>query len=60
MVDVLNEIKEKHCSMCKLGSCGKEIGYLSPGTSMDYAFDDLKVEFIYFYFGFLDSLFIYI
>jgi hypothetical protein len=29
-----------------MGSCGHEIGYLSPGTSMDYAYDDLKVNWI--------------
>ena len=26
-----------------MGSCGKEIGYLSNGTSMDWAYDEMKV-----------------
>lgn len=44
MMSILTEVKEKHCEACKMGSCGHEIGYLSPGTSMDYAYDDLKVN----------------
>lgn len=40
MNSILNEVKEKHCEICKLGSCGHEIGYLSLGTSMDYAYDE--------------------
>lgn len=46
MMTILSEIREKHCETCKMGSCGHEIGYLSAGTSMDYAYDDLKVIYI--------------
>ena len=31
-----------------MGSCGKEIGYLSNGTSMDWAYDEMKVSIIFF------------
>ena len=46
MMSILTEVREKHCEACKMGSCGHEIGYLSPGTSMDYAYDDLKVNWM--------------
>ena len=46
MMQILTEVREKHCETCKMGSCGHEIGYLSPGTSMDYAYDDLKVNLL--------------
>ncbi|CAD8106529.1 unnamed protein product [Paramecium sonneborni] len=45
MMQILTEVREKHCETCKMGSCGHEIGYLSPGTSMDYAYDDLKIPY---------------
>ncbi|CAD8187718.1 unnamed protein product [Paramecium octaurelia] len=48
MMQILTEVREKHCETCKMGSCGHEIGYLSPGTSMDYAYDDLKANYFQF------------
>ena len=42
-MDVLSDIRESRCKQCKMGSCGKEIGYLSNGTSMDWAYDEMKV-----------------
>jgi hypothetical protein len=42
-MDVLNQVSAKHCDQCKVGSCGQQVGYLSPGTSMDYAYDDMQV-----------------
>ena len=41
-MDVLSDIRESRCKQCKMGSCGKEIGYLSNGTSMDWAYDEMK------------------
>lgn len=40
---VLLSIKEKFCSVCKLGSPSKLVGYKSPGTSLDYAYEKLKI-----------------
>jgi hypothetical protein len=31
--------------MCDAGSAGKEIGYLSPGSCIDYSYDELDVNF---------------
>jgi len=37
----MTEIGEKHCGNCKIGAAGKEVGYLCPGTSLDYAYDQV-------------------
>jgi hypothetical protein len=42
-MEVIKNVYSKYCDQCKVGSCGKEVGYLSPGTSMDYAYDDMNV-----------------
>ncbi len=38
MKDVLKEIDNKYCN-CPSGAAGKEVGYLCPGTCLDYAYD---------------------
>jgi len=51
-MDVLNEISEKNCPACDVGPAGREVGYLSPGSCIDYAYDELKVilyRFIIYY-----------
>ena len=43
-MDILDDLQEKHCPTCEVGSVGKEIGYISPGSCIDYAYDELKVK----------------
>jgi hypothetical protein len=44
MMTVLNAVDQKYCN-CNPGSAAREIGYNSPGTSVDYAYDQLKVPY---------------
>ena len=44
MMDVLTKLAENHCPLCDVGSAGKKVGYLSPGSCIDFAYDKLKVE----------------
>lgn len=30
-----------------MGACGSEIGYLSAGTSMDFAYDEMQVNLMF-------------
>lgn len=45
MLTVLNEIKNKYCSVCDVGSPAKLIGYKSSGTCLDYIYDNYKVPY---------------
>ncbi len=45
-MNVLKELNPKHCR-CSAGSAGKEVGYLCPGTCLDYAYDKLKVPYVF-------------
>jgi hypothetical protein len=47
MKSALNEIKNKFCSFCKLGSPSLLIGYKSSGTCLDYAFKKLNVPYAF-------------
>lgn len=38
MLKVLNRMNPKYCN-CNVGAAGKEVGYLCPGTSLDYIYD---------------------
>jgi len=38
MLDVLNKMNPKYCN-CDVGAAGKEVGYLCPGTCLDYIYD---------------------
>lgn len=51
-MDILNNIQDKYCPMCDAGSAGKEIGYLSPGSCIDYSYDELDVNFFFGFFNF--------
>jgi len=44
MVDILNKLNPKFCD-CSVGAAGKEVGYLCPGTCLDYMFDNLKTPY---------------
>jgi hypothetical protein len=44
MLDILSAIDKKYCD-CDYGAAGAGVGYLSPGTCLDYAFDVLKVPY---------------
>jgi hypothetical protein len=47
MKSVLNQMKEKYCSVCKVGSPALLIGYKSSGTCLDYAYKKLKVPYTF-------------
>lgn len=44
MLSVLNKLNTKYCS-CNVGAAGDKVGYLSPGTCLDYAYDKLSVPY---------------
>lgn len=43
MIDVLDKLQDNYCPSCDVGAAGREVGYLSPGSCIDYAYDELKV-----------------
>ena len=43
MEDILGDIKKTYCNQCESGSAGEELGYFSPGSSLDYAYEKLGV-----------------
>lgn len=45
-MSVLSQLNPNHCK-CSTGSAGKEVGYLCPGTCLDYAYDKLKVPYVF-------------
>eukprot|EP01017_Pseudomicrothorax_dubius_P041787 TRINITY_DN672_c0_g1_i1.p1 TRINITY_DN672_c0_g1~~TRINITY_DN672_c0_g1_i1.p1 ORF type:complete len:401 (-),score=117.39 TRINITY_DN672_c0_g1_i1:1081-2217(-) len=42
MLEVTNNLNQKYCN-CPCGAAGREVGYVSPGTCLDYAYDQLDV-----------------
>jgi len=46
MLEVLNKADKNHCN-CPAGAAGSEVGYLSPGTSMDYTYSNLGIAYSY-------------
>jgi hypothetical protein len=38
MLDVLNKLNPKYCN-CDVGAAGKQVGYLCPGTCLDFIYD---------------------
>lgn len=46
MMGVLKELNPKHCQ-CNSGAAGKEVGYLCPGTCLDYAYEALKTPYVF-------------
>jgi len=46
MLSMILPLDEKYCQ-CPMGAAGKEVGYLCPGTCLDYAYDVLNVPFAF-------------
>jgi hypothetical protein len=46
MLDVLTKIDGKYCD-CPKGAAGKEVGYLCPGTCLDYAYVSTRVPYVF-------------
>lgn len=38
MLEILNKMNPKYCN-CDVGAAGKQVGYLCPGTCLDYIYD---------------------
>jgi len=43
---ILKSISSQYCG-CEAGAAGKELGYLCPGTSLDYMYDKLGTRFAF-------------
>lgn len=43
----MESVNEKYCVECTVGAAGKEVGYLCPGTCLDYAYDNVEVPYAY-------------
>lgn len=46
MLNVIDDIDSKYCN-CPSGAAGKEVGYLCPGTCLDYAYDKAGAKYSY-------------
>lgn len=46
MLSMILPLDEESCQ-CPMGAAGKEVGYLCPGTCLDYAYDVLKVPYAF-------------
>ena len=46
MLSVVNNLNKKYCN-CPSGAAGKEVGYLCPGTSLDYVYDNYFAKYSY-------------
>ncbi len=46
MLKMILPLDEESCQ-CPMGAAGKEVGYLCPGTCLDYAYDVLKVPYAF-------------
>jgi len=44
MLEILEKLNPNYCS-CSVGAAGKEVGYLCPGTCLDYIYDDLGADY---------------
>jgi hypothetical protein len=45
MMEILNKVNEQYCIECDVGAAGKEVGYLCPGTCLDYAYDNINTKY---------------
>ena len=41
MMEISKEINRDHCN-CEMGAAGKQVGYVCPGTCLDYAYEKIK------------------
>ena len=44
MVNIINKLNPEYCE-CPSGPAGKEVGYLCPGTCLDYVYDEVKTKY---------------
>lgn len=47
MYSIMSKVNDKYCGECSVGSAGKEVGYLCPGTSLDYVFENLDTPYAF-------------
>lgn len=45
MLDILGVLQNNYCPSCDVGAAGREVGYLSPGSCIDYAYDELNIRY---------------
>lgn len=45
MMDILNDLSDKYCPSCDVGVASEAIGYLAPGSCVDYAYDALGIKY---------------
>lgn len=45
MIDVLKDLQNRYCPSCDVGAAGEQVGYLSPGSCIDFAYDELKIRY---------------
>lgn len=45
MLEIVNSIHDKYCNECGVGAAGKEVGYLCPGTCLDYIYENVGADF---------------
>lgn len=46
MVNLMKVLNDKYCK-CKAGSIGNELWYLCPGTCLDYAYENLNIQYTF-------------
>ena len=46
MLDVIDPVNKKYFN-CPSGAAGDKVGYLCPGTSMDYIYDNMGAKYTY-------------
>lgn len=47
MYNIMSEINDEYCVDCSVGAAGKEVGYLCPGTSLDYVYENLETPYAF-------------
>ncbi|EAS00566.2 zinc carboxypeptidase family protein (macronuclear) [Tetrahymena thermophila SB210] len=45
MINIVSDIQKKYCKNCSVGAAGKEVGYLCPGTCLDYIYETLEADY---------------
>lgn len=49
MMNIVTKINEKYCNECGVGAAGKEVGYLCPGTCLDYIYENVRADYSFAY-----------
>jgi len=45
MISIVEDVNDKYCKECGVGAAGKEVGYLCPGTCLDYVYENLNADY---------------